>query len=90
MRRCAFSFDFKISKDDDFLISIGHLYHSLGAAQARAQSPGIIFVLCDGFCSNRVSWELRSVLVRFELYKFYDISRGLTNKCFIYNQQDSK
>ena len=41
MKRCAFSFDFKIFKDGDFLISNGNLFHSLEAAQAHAQSPSI-------------------------------------------------
>ena len=87
MKRCAFSFDFKISKDDDFLMSKGNSFHSLGAAQVNTQSPSIIFVLCDGVCSKLLSIlgtaQVASVLERFELYKFYDISRGLTNSCFI-------
>ena len=59
MKRCVFRFDLKMSKDGDFLISNGNSFHSLGAAQANARSPSVIFVLCDGVCSNRVSWELR-------------------------------
>ena len=62
-KKICFSFDFKISKDDDFLISNGNSFHRLGAAQANAQSPSIVFVLCDGVCSNRISWELYRLLV---------------------------
>ena len=49
MKRCAFSFDLKIYKYDDFLISNGKSFHSLGAAQANARSPSVIFVLY--YCS---------------------------------------
>ena len=45
-------FWFKISKYDNFLISNGNSFHSLGAAQANARSQSVIFVLCDGVCSN--------------------------------------
>ena len=36
MKRCVFSFGLRIYKDNDFLISIGNSFHSLGAAQANA------------------------------------------------------
>ena len=45
MKRCVFRFDLKMSKDGDFLISNGNSFHSLGAAQANARSPSVIFVL---------------------------------------------
>ena len=57
--KMCFRFDLKISTDGDFLISNGNSFHSLGAAQANARSPSVIFVLHDGVCSKRVSWELR-------------------------------
>ena len=69
--KCAFSFDIKISnKNGDFLISNCNLFHSLGAAQANAQSPSVIFVLCDGVCSKRVplgTAQVEGVLMRIDL-----------------------
>ena len=39
------------------------IFHSFGAAQANARSPSVFFVLYDGICSNKVSRELRKLLV---------------------------
>ena len=35
MKRCVFSFDLKISKDDAFLISNGNSFHSLGVCTCK-------------------------------------------------------
>ena len=45
LKRNVFSFDLKLLIKLDSLISLGKLFHSLGAANVNAQSPSVAFDL---------------------------------------------
>ena len=47
--------------DWDFLIKRGRLFQILGAAQEKARSPSVTFVLEVGILRSHLSFELRSL-----------------------------